>query len=148
MSDEATVHGSALVAGERGVLIRGPSGSGKSALLVAMLASGPANRLVADDRVGLAAHHGRLVATVPDTIAGLVELRGQGIIRYPHLSPARIHLVVDLAPAAECPRMPEAGDGHVTVAGVALPRLLLPIGATDGPLRANVALQRLTTGEW
>jgi HPr kinase/phosphorylase len=139
-----TVHAGALVVGEHGILIRGPSGSGKSSLLLALLSANPGTAwLTADDRVVLAEAHGRLVAAAPETIAGLIEIRGQGIVRRCHVSPARIHLVVDLAPAEACPRLPSPAEERVSIEGVELTHLILPIAATDGPIRVRAVLERL-----
>ena len=70
-----TLHASAVLVGPRAVLIRGPSGSGKSALVLGLLEAAdsgllPFARLVADDRVILSAHHGRLLVQAPEAIAG------------------------------------------------------------------------------
>jgi serine kinase of HPr protein (carbohydrate metabolism regulator) len=141
MSGPQTIHASAVLMGTNGVLIRGASGSGKSALLLALIALDPVlNVLAADDRVALAAHHGRLVAGAPESLAGLIEVRGQGILTRPYVSPVVIDLVVDLLPLAECPRMPEP-DERAEIAGLSLPRLALPAGTGDGPLRILTALQ-------
>jgi serine kinase of HPr protein (carbohydrate metabolism regulator) len=145
MSAGGTVHASAVLIGEGGILIRGASGSGKSALLMSLLSGdAAAAALVADDRVMLAAAHGRLLASVPDEIAGLMEVRGQGVARRPHVSPVVVDLVVDLAPAETCPRMPLTDeDERVRVMGVVLPRVFVPVGAVDGALRVRAALERV-----
>jgi HPr kinase/phosphorylase len=141
MSAGPTVHASAALVGEQGVLIRGASGSGKSALLLALITmDAEQNALAADDRVALAAHHGRVVASVPAELAGLIEVRGQGILRLPHVSPVVIDLVVDLVPLAEVPRMPEGDDAGTEIAGIWLPRLSLAAGASDGAIRVLTAL--------
>ena len=79
-----TVHASCVLVGARAVLIRGPAGSGKSRLVLALIDAAragvaPFSRLVSDDRVALIATHGRLIASAPDTIRGLIEVRGLGI---------------------------------------------------------------------
>ena len=136
-----TIHAGAVLIGERGVLIRGPSGSGKSALVLALLATNTErSALVADDRVHLSAANGRLIASVPSEIAGLLEVRGQGISHLPHVSPVVIDLVVDLAPPEQCPRLPSPAEEVVGIHGVNLPRLILPIGASDGALRVGAWL--------
>ena len=60
-----TVHATAIVIGETGVLIRGRSGSGKSSLALALVArvrlAGGFAAFVADDRVALAPAGGRSV---------------------------------------------------------------------------------------
>jgi serine kinase of HPr protein (carbohydrate metabolism regulator) len=139
MSD--TVHASvALVAGQ-GVLIRGKSGAGKSSLLLALISSANAT-LVADDRAHVSARNGRVVATVPDRIAGQMEVRGVGIVSRPHVPSAAIDLVVDLLPLADCPRLPDADEARAVLDGVAVPRIYIAIGAHDGAARVSAALGR------
>jgi HPr kinase/phosphorylase len=147
MTGPATVHGSAVLLGETGILIRGASGSGKSALVLELLAADPERaRLVADDRVVLAPVNGRLLADVPAPIAGLIELRGVGLLRRPFVAPVVIRLVVDLVPAEAAPRLPETAESETAVEGIALRRLVLPIGAPGGALRIRAALARTSAG--
>jgi HPr kinase/phosphorylase len=141
MSD--TVHASAARVGDKGVLIRGRSGGGKSSLLLALLSAREANAiLIADDRVHLAAASGRVLAAVPAAIAGQMEIRGVGIVEKPHVSPAPIDLVVDLLPLAECPRLPDGDAARAVLAGIAVPRIFIAIGAHDGVPRVLAALAR------
>jgi serine kinase of HPr protein (carbohydrate metabolism regulator) len=142
-----TVHASAVRLGGDGVLVTGRSGSGKSALVLALIDGAPESaRLIADDRVVVAADGGRLIADAPAALAGLLEIRGQGIVRYPHAAPAAITLVVELRPPGECPRYPAPEEAETIVAGVRLPRLILPEGAADGAVRVRAALRRLAAG--
>jgi HPr kinase/phosphorylase len=137
----ATVHASAVLAGRRAVLIRGPAGAGKSRLALALIQAAdcrliPFARLVGDDRVELAACHGRLLARPAQALAGLIEVRGLGIRRLDHEPVAVIGLVVDLArPEAE--RLPGPAEQEVAVAGIILPRLA--IGPGSDPLPAVLA---------
>ena len=122
-----TVHASCVLLDEAGVLIRGPSGLGKSALCLALLdrffLEGRHARLVGDDRIRLAAHHGRLVARPHPALAGLIEIRGLGLRRLVTHAPAAVlRLVVDLV--AEAQRLPDASD-TAELLGVAVPRLTL-----------------------
>ncbi len=125
--DAATVHASAVLVGTRAVLIRGPSGAGKSRLAWELIeaaglgTTGNFARLVGDDRVHLQSVHGRLLVRPAETLAGLIELRGVGILRCDHEPCAVVGLVVDLA-AVPSERLPEAGQ-TVVFAGVTLPRL-------------------------
>jgi HPr kinase/phosphorylase len=86
-----------------GVLILGESGAGKSDLALRLIGRGA--ELVADDRTELAVSRGRLVARAPKRIAGLLEVRGIGIVRLPHAASVAIALVVELTMTV--PRMPE-----------------------------------------
>jgi len=78
-----------------GALIEGPAGAGKSDLALRALSAG--FRLVADDRVLVFASEGRLYGRAPDALAGLIEVRGLGVIPREHLSFARIALCVRCA---------------------------------------------------
>ena len=78
-----------------GVLILGPSGAGKSTLALQLMAYGA--HLVADDRVALRTYGPDVVASAPESISGLIEARGVGILRAQSLRSARIRLVVDLS---------------------------------------------------
>lgn len=135
-----TIHGSVVLMGARGVLIRGPAGSGKSHLVLQALAAAQTGlltfaRLVADDRVELAAAHGRLIARAPAELAGLLEVRGLGIRRTAYEPSAVVTLVFDLAdPLAQ--RMPEEQDATTVVEGIRLPRLSIPAGVDPLPIVA------------
>lgn len=125
--DAPTIHASCVSVGGQGVLIRGPSGSGKSHLAFALiLASGagpvPPARLVADDRVHLRQQAGELVAAAPHSLAGLIEIRGAGVRRLPHLAEVKLRLVVDLG-AADAARLPAAEACRCVICGVELARL-------------------------
>ena len=143
----ATVHASAVLAGRRAVLIRGPAGAGKSRLALALIQAAdcgliPFARLVGDDRVELAACHGRLLARPPQAVAGLIEVRGLGIRRLDHEPVAVIGLVVDLV-RSEAERLPGPAEQEVAIAGIILPRLA--IGPGSDPLPAVLA-RLLTAG--
>lgn len=127
-----TIHGTAVVVGETGVLIRGASGSGKTSLAFALVEAAQRRGLyaafVADDRLVLAATNGRLVGRCPETIAGLAERRGRGIAKVEHVPAAVVRLVADLVQADAMLRLPDAADAFVEVEGVRLPRQAIPAG--------------------
>jgi hypothetical protein len=77
-----------------GVLLVGASGSGKSDLALRLIAAGA--QLVADDRTDLFVRRGRLYAKAPARIAGLLEVRGVGILAFPSAMQAQITLVARL----------------------------------------------------
>jgi serine kinase of HPr protein (carbohydrate metabolism regulator) len=127
-----TVHGTVVLVGADGVLIRGDSGAGKSALAHALIERGA--RLVADDRLTLSACHERIVATAPRAILGLLELRGRGVIQVPHEKSAVVRLVADIVNEEGLDRMPETHQLTTTLLGIALPRQPVP-AATDWAIR-------------
>lgn len=102
MTKPLNVHGTGLVLGETGVLLRGPSGAGKSVLALALLdrweMRGQPAFLVADDRVDLVETGRELTMQAPAQLAGLIELRGRGIVSRPHRNLVTLHLVIDLVP--------------------------------------------------
>jgi hypothetical protein len=118
----SSIHATALLCGARGVLIRGPSGSGKSQLALSLLQRLPFARLVGDDRILLQATHGRVLMRPAATLHGLLEIRGLGIRKVPFEAVAVAHLVVDLA-VAGAERLPAAQAMTTTMEGVALARL-------------------------
>ncbi len=91
------IHASCAAREGHGVLLLGPSGAGKSDLLLRLLDHGFA--LVADDRVCI--ENG--IARVPEALAGLLEIRGLGIVRLPFVQRARLALAVQLAVASRLP---------------------------------------------
>lgn len=97
------LHASAVAVDGRGCLITGSAGAGKSTLAVEMIALGA--DLVADDRVDLCRAGGALLVSAPGPIAGLLELRGAGILRLPARPEAPLDLIVDLD-TAETERLP------------------------------------------
>jgi HPr kinase/phosphorylase len=129
-SPPPTVHAGAVLLGAAGVLLRGPSGAGKSALALALVdrfrTRGRFAAVVADDRVRLSVHHGRLVARAPERLAGLAERWGRGILAVPHEEACVLRLVVDCLDADALERMPEAGALMVEISGVTLPRQPVP----------------------
>jgi HPr kinase/phosphorylase len=146
----ATIHASAVLVGHRAVLIRGPSGSGKSQLALALMrtartCSFPFARLVGDDRVHLQVAHGRLLVRPAEALAGLVEARGLGLMRVGHEASAVVGLVVDLA-AADAERLPEAANSRIEIQGVELSRLAV---APNLPaLPAVLAFIRCSPKSW
>lgn len=99
------IHATCISLNGSGVLLRGPSGSGKSDLALRLIDAGAV--LVADDYCTLTHENGRLVAVTPDAIAGKLEVRGLGILTLPFEKMAAVRLVVDLEPKDNIERLPE-----------------------------------------
>ncbi len=122
------VHATGLVLGGLGVLLRGPSGAGKSLLALELLdrqaAHALSGALIADDRIDLLLEGNRLSMHAPPTIAGLIELRGRGIVERPFVEAAPLHLVVDLVD--DLVRMVEEDELSTNLLGVTLPRCPVP----------------------
>ncbi len=99
------VHGTTVALDGDGVLLRGPSGSGKSDLALRLIDGG--GRLVSDDQTEFTREALGLVARSPRTIAGRIEVRGVGILKVPTVPSAPIRLVVDLVVPDRVERLPE-----------------------------------------
>jgi serine kinase of HPr protein (carbohydrate metabolism regulator) len=134
-----TIHATAVAIGGRAVLLVGPSGSGKSDLALRLIDRGAV--LIADDRVALTRVGDHLTAAPPPTIAGVIEVRGVGLIAVPHVAGVRVALVVDLA--ARPARLPEAMTRDV--AGVAVPAVALAAFEASAPLKVERALTAFGT---
>ena len=112
MTAEVTLHASCVAVEGRGVLITGPSGSGKSSIALALMGYGA--RLVADDRVTLSLRDGALWASCPPAISGMIEARGIGLLGADPLEGAVVTVAVDLGQTEEM-RLPPLR--HVTYLG-------------------------------
>jgi serine kinase of HPr protein (carbohydrate metabolism regulator) len=116
------VHASCAARAGHGVLLLGPPGSGKSDLLLRLLGEG--FDLVADDQVRLAARAEGLMAAPPPAVAGLLEVRGLGLLTgLGTAGPVPLRLAVRLVPPAEVPRLPEPAT--VSFLGREVPALSL-----------------------
>ena len=87
------LHATTIAIEDRGLVIAGPSGSGKSGLALRLMALGA--RLVADDVTWITAHSDILVAHCPAPIASRIEARGLGVLQA-ETSPAPVTAILDL----------------------------------------------------
>lgn len=138
---DASVHASAVKVGQFAVLIRGPSGSGKSRLAFDLIMAGRTGVieravLVGDDRVHLATLDDEIEVRSEPRLAGLIEIRGLGIRRCDFVEHATVGLVVDLD-AADAERLPPAESLKTSILGVEIPRI--PVGRDYSPLPLVVA---------
>lgn len=132
-----TIHGTAVDIEGTGVLLRGPSGSGKSDLALRLIDGGAV--LVADDQVVLSKREGDVIAAAPDPIAGKLEVRGLGIVRLPYGQSSTVRLVIDLVEGTAVERLPKAAE--TVLLGVALPVLNLTPFEASAPAKVRLALR-------
>jgi HPr kinase/phosphorylase len=128
MHNRLRLHGSCVARDGDAILLVGPSGSGKSDLVLRLLSRG--FELIADDQVDIADG----IASPPPELAGLLEVRGLGIVRLQHRPQARLVLVVELDGCAD--RMPMPAQ-HPKLD---LPMVRIDATAASAPERLALAL--------
>ena len=111
------------------ILLLGPAGSGKSDMLLRLIQRGFA--LVADDQVIIEDGQAR----APDSLAGLLEVRGLGLFRLDFLPTATLRLVITLG------IMPERLPSPRRHAALDLPEITLDPALVSAPERAALALE-------
>jgi HPr kinase/phosphorylase len=137
------IHGTCVALSGLGVLLRGPSGSGKSDLALRLIDGGA--KLVADDQVELTLDAaGRVMARPPRSLAGLFEVRGIGILRMDAVRTAPIGLVADLTPEDQVERLPEIETCILLDRPVR--RLALAPFHASAPAKLRLAASKLSAG--
>ena len=145
--DTRLVHGTCVVVGGCGVLIHGPSGSGKSDLALRLIdqpgrgtgAQALTARLVADDQVAITRRDNRLFAAAPPRLAGLLEVRGLGIVRLDHAPEAEVGLAVRLADADSIERLPEK-QAQLVLLDIAVPEIAVDAATASAPARVRAGV--------
>ncbi len=123
-----------------GIFLAGPSGSGKSGLALRLIERG--GMLVADDRVELFRDGTALAARAPRALAGLLEIRGVGIVELPYATSAQIALAVELVNLGQVARLPEP-ERYAPPRSLGLPPAhwpaLMRLNASDPAATARIA---------
>jgi HPr kinase/phosphorylase len=133
------IHASCIAIDGAGVLLRGPSGSGKSDLALRLIDGGAI--LIADDQVELEVMGGVLFAYPPELLAGKIEARGIGILGNLPWRRAPVALAIDLVAREDVERLPPART--CTVEGVELPCVLLAPFEASTPAKVRSLLVSL-----
>jgi HPr kinase/phosphorylase len=137
MSESILLHATAVALTGRAVLLRGPSGSGKSDLALRLIDAGA--HLVADDQSELRRRGDDLIVRAPATIAGLIEVRGLGILRLDALADAPVALLANLVAADRIERLPPRRAE--TILGVAVPLIEIAPFETSAAAKLRLALR-------
>lgn len=130
------LHASAVRLWDKGILLLGRSGSGKSDLALRLIDAGAT--LIADDQVRLFRSGGQLLAQAPEQLLGLIEIRGIGIMRLPHTSGA-LDLAVDFEEADQQDRLPE--PDKTGWHGIDLPKITIDPHASSAVARIKTVLR-------
>jgi HPr kinase/phosphorylase len=145
MSEEINIHASCVALRDRGVLLLGASGSGKSDLALRLIDGGA--RLVADDRTLLFVKNGALHAKAPASIKGLLEIRGLGIVKQPVRASVKIALVVMLGrEGARLPRAQFYRPPPALKVNTKLPQIALDAFFASTPAKTRAALAAFSRG--
>jgi serine kinase of HPr protein (carbohydrate metabolism regulator) len=138
------LHGSCVALAGGAVLLRGPSGAGKSDLALRLIAQGAT--LVADDYVEIENRGASLWASAPAKIAGMMEIRGVGLVSVAHSPGAPLALLIDLVAPEAVPRLPEQTFEHIL--GQTVPRFALAPFESSAPAKIVMILHALKTGSF
>jgi HPr kinase/phosphorylase len=130
------IHATSISINAHAVLFRGPSGSGKSDLALRMIDRGA--KLVSDDRCNLEVSEDRIMVTAPETISGLMEIRGVGVVNIGTEPFASLALIVDLVSPEEMDRMPE--KKVCTEYGAEIPVIKMTPFEASTPAKVLIAL--------
>jgi len=137
------VHASCVALGSRAILLLGPSGVGKSDLALRLIDAGA--RLVADDRCELWLKKGHLFARSPASIAGMIEVRGLGIIALPFCRQAGVALAVRLG--KNDARLPKRRFYAAPLKGAGpVPMITMDGREPSAPARIRLALRAFSRG--
>jgi len=140
--DSSLIHATAVAIDGAAVLLRGPPGAGKSDLALRLIEDGA--RLVADDQTLLRRADDRVLVRAPATIAGLLEVRGVGIVRVDPLDEAPLALIVDLVPPEQVERIPD--NRSEVVLGLAFPLIALAAFEVSATAKLRLARRALAHG--
>jgi HPr kinase/phosphorylase len=136
------LHATSLVFAGMGLMIEGPSGSGKSRLALDLIEHAHQTHnpaiLIADDQTFVEVENGCLIAVCPPSIAGLIEQRGVGIITLPHQKQAKIDLVIKLIAAEDTVGLQHT-NRTITICGVERPLVFAPARQPDQALKVVLA---------
>jgi HPr kinase/phosphorylase len=137
----AWLHATCVELGGTGVVLLGASGSGKSDLALRLIDAGAC--LVADDGLTIERRGDLLFGRPAPALAGLLEVRGFGIVKLPWCPESRLGLAVELLPDAPLARLPEPDPYELL--GVALPLLRLDprVPSAGAKIRLALAAERL-----
>jgi HPr kinase/phosphorylase len=142
VTDTLLQHATAVAIDGEAVLLRGPSGSGKSDLALRLIDRGA--QLVADDQTLLRREGDRVLASAPPAIAGVIEIRGVGLLRVPAAVAAPLVLIADLMASSDIERMPEWRSE--TVLGVAVPLVAVAPFEASAPAKLRLLRRALAAG--
>ena len=134
-----TVHATTVAINGDGVLIRGPAGSGKSDLALRLIDAGAS--LIADDYTKLEITDGKVFVSPPETISGMMEIRGIGVMHIGTSGEAPLAMVVDLMRYELIERLPE--HLNTEIMGMAIPVIEVDPFEPSATAKVRMALKAI-----
>ena len=132
------VHSTCVAFEDQAILLQGASGCGKSDLALRLMDQGW--HLVADDYTELTREDdGQLYARPPDTLKGLIEVRGIGLIHVPYKDHVRVVAVFNLQDINHIERLPK--PAHLTLEGLDVPLYTLHGLDASAPAKIRLTLK-------
>ncbi len=149
------IHATTVSLNGTAVMIRGAAGTGKSDLALQLLetaGTGLSGKnvtavLVADDQTILQRDGDSVLTSAPDTISGLLEVRGQDVLNVDTVQNVPLVLVVDLRPASQIERLPQPEDMLTQILGLAFPNIAIDPSKPSAAARVRVAWARLALSQ-
>jgi serine kinase of HPr protein (carbohydrate metabolism regulator) len=130
------LHASSVAIEDKAVLITGAPGAGKSDVVLRLIDAGAV--LVSDDQTELKAEGGKLFASPPASIKGMIEVRHVGLLKMPFLERAEIALYIELVTGEKLERLP--APEMIDLLGVNIRKLKLPAFEASTPAKIRAAL--------
>lgn len=135
------IHASCVAVGDCGVVLRAGSGQGKSSLALRLIDQGA--ELVGDDYCRYWVRAGALWVGPQPALAGVIEVRGIGLVTMPYRAEVRVGVVFDLCPGRALERLPTAQTTRIE--GLEIPCYALDPYHNDACAKVRLAV-RLATG--
>lgn len=136
--DAQQIHATAVAIDKHGIMIVGPSGSGKSDLAIRLIDRGA--RLISDDQVLASRQENIVILNAPASIAGKIELHSVGIFDIPFVSDIRLVMIVHLTHDAE--RFPMDAQLEL-LCGMNISSINLDGRTSSAPIKVEMALQKI-----
>ncbi len=135
LAEITSLHGVLMSIYGQGILLTGESGTGKSEIALELIRRG--HLLVADDRVDTKLVHNEIIGAAPPVLAGMLEIRGIGIIDVTKMFGANsildkhsVDYVIHMEKWDDSKQYARAGidnDETFDIQGKAIPMITLPV---------------------